>query len=95
MRRRRSGTPTWPGFASLVETANARGENVLVVTNLIGTRTIQAKLRKDLAGLDYKFNKKGLVAHSNFMKWMGEAIREQLERNAAVEMPAEAVAGNR
>lgn len=79
----------------LVEAANARGEDVLVVTNLIGTRTIQAKLRKDLKGLDYKFNKKGLVAHSNFMKWMGEAIREQLERNAALDAPREAVAGNR
>ena len=50
----------------------------VVVTNLIGTRTIQSKLRKDLQGLEYKFNKKGLVAHSNFMKWMGETIREQL-----------------
>jgi hypothetical protein len=79
----------------LVEAANARGEDVLVVTNLIGTRTIQAKLRKDLKGLDYKFNKKGLVAHSNFMKWMGEAIREQLERNASLDAPKEAVAGNR
>jgi hypothetical protein len=79
----------------LVEAANARGEDVLVVTNLIGTRTIQAKLRKDLKGLDYKFNKKGLVAHSNFMKWMGEAIREQLERNAALDVSREAVAGNR
>lgn len=79
----------------MVEDANARGEDVLVVTNLIGTRTIQSKLRKDLQGLEYKFNKKGLVAHSNFMKWMGETIREQLERNAAVDMPAEAVAGRR
>jgi len=79
----------------LVEAANARGEDVLVVTNLIGTRTIQAKLRKDLKGLEYKFNKKGLVAHSNFMKWMGEAIREQLERNAALGARQEAVAGTR
>ena len=54
---------------------------MLVVTNLIGTRTIQAKLRKDLKGLDYNFNAKGIVAHPNFMKWMGETIRDELERN--------------
>ena len=65
----------------MVESAQAEGKNVLVVTNLIGTRTIQAKLRSDLKGLDFKFNKNGIVSHSNFMKWMGEAVREQLERN--------------
>ena len=60
----------------------ADGYDVLVVTNLIGTRTIQSKLRKDLKGLDYSFNKKGIAAHPNFIEeWMGEAIREQFERN--------------
>ena len=66
---------------AMVEGANARDQQVLVVTNLIGTRTIQSKLRSDLKGLDYKFNKKGIVAHTNFMKWMGEAVRHELERN--------------
>jgi hypothetical protein len=65
----------------MVEGAQADGKQVLVVTNLIGTRTIQAKLREDLKGLDFKFNKNGIAGHSNFMKWMGEAVREQLERN--------------
>ncbi len=64
---------------AMVEEARAKGLDVLIVTNLIGTRTIQAKLRKDLAGLDYKFNAKGVVAHPNFMKWMGEAIRHELQ----------------
>ena len=54
---------------------------MLVVTNLIGTRTIQSKLRDDLKGLDYRFNKNGIVKHTNFMKWMGEAVRYELERN--------------
>lgn len=63
----------------MVKQAQARGLDVLVVTNLIGTRTIQSKLRKDLEGLDYRFNAKGIVAHSSFMKWMGETIREELE----------------
>ena len=58
------------------------GHQVLVVTNLIGTRTIQSKLRKDLKGLDYRFNKKGIASHPNFIEeWMGEAIRAQFERN--------------
>ena len=65
---------------AMVEAAQADGKDALVVTNLIGTRTIQAKLRKDLQGLDYTFNAKGIVAHPTFMKWMGETIREELDR---------------
>ncbi len=65
----------------IVAGAQSKGQRVLVVTNLIGSRTIQAKLRADLKGLDYTFNAKGIVEHPNFMKWMGETIREQFERN--------------
>ena len=68
---------------SMVSEAIEAGNEVLIVTNLIGTRTIQAKLRKDLQGLDFKFNKKGISSHPNFIEeWMGEAIREQFERHA-------------
>lgn len=66
----------------VVEAATKKGQRVLVVTNLIGARTIQAKLRSDLKDLTYEFNAKGLVNHPNFMKWMGEAVREQFERNS-------------
>ncbi|MEE4185744.1 MAG: hypothetical protein V2J12_08255 [Gammaproteobacteria bacterium] len=66
----------------MVADANAAGHDVLIVTNLIGTRSIQSKLRKDLKGLDYKFNKKGIAEHPNFVEeWMAEAIREQFERS--------------
>lgn len=65
----------------VVEAASKDGKRVLVVTNLIGARTIQAKLRSDLKGLDYEFNAKGLVNHPNFMKWMGEAIRGEFEKS--------------
>ncbi len=69
----------------MVEQATADGKTVLVVTNLIGTRSIQSKLRKDLKGLDYRFNKKGIAQHPNFVEeWMSETIREQFE-NAANE----------
>ncbi|MEO8445317.1 MAG: hypothetical protein ABI567_09975, partial [Gammaproteobacteria bacterium] len=65
----------------VVEAATKKGQRVLVVTNLIGARTVQAKLRSDLKGLAYEFNPKGLVQHPNFMKWMGEAIRHQFEKS--------------
>ena len=63
----------------LVESAKKDGKKVLVVTNLIGARTIQAKLRSDLKDLDYTFSAKGISQHANFMKWMGETIREELQ----------------
>jgi hypothetical protein len=75
----------------VVEAAVNKGQRVLVVTNLIGTRTIQAKLRSDLKGLTYDFNPKGLVSHPNFMKWMGEAVRHEFDKSAS----AAATAGNR
>lgn len=61
-----------------IEAANAAGRDVLIVTNLVGARTIQAKLRSDLKGLDYRFNAKGIVQHDNFVKWMGEALRDAM-----------------
>ncbi len=68
----------------LIETAAKDGKTALVVTNLISARSIQAKLREDLKGLDYRFNNKGIVQHANFMKWMGEEIRHQLEKKASL-----------
>jgi hypothetical protein len=62
----------------MVEEANADGKQVLVVTSLMGARTIQKKLRKDLQGLDYKFNAKGLIQHELFVDWIGETVRNQL-----------------
>jgi sirohydrochlorin ferrochelatase len=62
-----------------VTNAQSKGQTVLIVTNLIGSRTIQAKLRKDLKGLDYKFNAKGIAQHDNFIKWMGDSVREEFE----------------
>lgn len=67
----------------MVESAQKSGKRVLVVTNLIGARTVQAKLREDLKGLDYKFNNKGIAQHDNFMKWMGEAVRSEFEKQAS------------
>lgn len=68
---------------AVVESAMKDGKKVLIVTNLVGARTIQAKLREDLKGLDYNFNAKGIVQHDNFVKWMQEAIRAALEKKVA------------
>jgi sirohydrochlorin cobaltochelatase len=64
----------------MVTDAQADGKEVLIVTNLIGAYTIQSKLRKDLKGLDYKFNAKGLVQHDSFVEWIGEVVRVELEQ---------------
>lgn len=66
----------------LVQDATADGKRVLVVTNLIGARTIQSKLRKDLKGLDYNFNAKGMVQHDEFIEWIGDTVRLHVERMA-------------
>lgn len=70
---------------AIVEGATKDGKRVLIVTNLIGARTIQAKLREDLKGLDYKFNAKGIVQHDNFMKWMGTAITKEFGWTASAQ----------
>jgi hypothetical protein len=64
----------------MVTDAQADGKEVLIVTNLIGAYTIQSKIRKDLKGLDYKFNAKGLVQHDSFVEWIGEVVRVELEQ---------------
>jgi sirohydrochlorin ferrochelatase len=62
-----------------VEAAIKDGKKVLVVTNLVSPRSIQAKLRDDLKGLDYKFNAKGVVQHDNFVRWLNEGVRKAFE----------------
>lgn len=64
----------------IVEKATKDGKSVLVVTNLIGARTIQPKLRADLKDLDYKFNAKGISQHPTFIEWIGETVRTALEK---------------
>ena len=65
----------------MVSDATARGQKVIVVTNLISARSIQAKMRSDLKDLEYEFSPKGIAMHPNFMKWMTEAVREEFEKS--------------
>lgn len=67
----------------IVADATEQGKQVIVVTNLTGTRTIQAALRKDLKGLDYKFSSKGVSEHPNYvLKWMADEISNELEKHS-------------
>jgi len=68
---------------ALVEAAVKDNKQVLIVTNLVSPRSIQAKLREDLKGLDYKFNNKGIVQHDNFVRWMTESVRHAFEGKVA------------
>jgi len=61
---------------ALVEDIDARGNTVLVVTNLLGTRTVQRSIRRDLKGLGYRYNFKGLVQHEKFVEWV-ELVADQ------------------
>jgi len=64
---------------AMVAQANGQGRDVLIVTNLLGTRIVQSSLRRALRGLDYRFNAKGLIQHENFIKWINLSVA-----NAAV-----------
>ncbi len=58
-----------------VSAANKAGKRVLVVTNLMGSRSIQGSLRTDLEGLDYEFNPKGVSENQTFInEWLGNTI---------------------
>jgi hypothetical protein len=65
-----------------VEELNKKGMTPIVVSNLLGTRTIQPKIREDLKGLEYKFNTKGISQHPTFIKWIEETVRLSLEKPA-------------
>lgn len=57
-----------------VQQANAQGRDVLIVTTLLGTRIVQSSLARNLRGLDYRFNGKGLIEHPQFIEWVNWSI---------------------
>ena len=66
----------------LIEEAEADGYQVLVVTNLLSARAVQRELRRDLRGLSYTFNAKGIVQHDNFIRWIETSVADTLELNS-------------
>jgi len=59
-----------------VQRANAQGREVLIVTTLLGTRIVQASLNRNLRGLDYRFNPKGLIEHPRFIEWINWSVAD-------------------
>ena len=64
-----------------VETATEEGKRVLVVTNLPTAGSVQSKIRRDLAGLKYQFNSKGLMVNPAFEDWIQDSVRRELEKS--------------
>lgn len=62
----------------LVEDANREGKRVLIVTNLNTQRSIQQQVEADIAGTQYVFNRKGLVDHPDYAKWVDAMAREAM-----------------
>ena len=67
-------------FRGWVETAHAEGKEVLVITNLLTTGSVHKRLQRDLEGLDFKFNEKGLAQHESFVEWVRDSVENQLTR---------------
>jgi sirohydrochlorin ferrochelatase len=57
-----------------VKSATDRGREALIISNLLGVRTVQGRLRRDLFRLQYRFNPKGLVEHPNFIRWVEMSV---------------------
>lgn len=57
-----------------VAAEQAQGRDVLVITNLLSNRIVQSQLRRDLRGLNYRFNPRGLVEHDTFIRWIEASV---------------------
>ena len=57
-----------------IEESTAAGRKVIIVTNLLTSGNLSEKIRRDLAGLDFEMNTKGMVAHDRFGKWMERMV---------------------
>ncbi len=57
-----------------VEDATNNGQRVIVLTTLLVEGSVQGKIARDLDGLDYAFNKDGLMLHPDYNDWVAEVI---------------------
>ena len=64
-----------------IEVNTANNRRVLIVTNLMSSDVIQARVERDLEGLTYTFNTSGLVEHPYFVDWISETINDQKARD--------------
>ena len=57
-----------------IKNSSMQGKRVLVVSNLMSGKGIQKNIEKDLNGLNYTFNSKGLLTHPKFKIWIEDSI---------------------
>lgn len=67
-------------FRKMVTDARDNGLEVIVVPYVINARGLQPKLQKDLEGLEYRFQERGISEHPNFIRWIEKRIRENSRR---------------
>ena len=63
-------------LSEIVSKNTTEGRRVLTVTNLMSSGIIQARLKDDLAGLEFTFNEKGLVEHPDFVTWISKTVSD-------------------
>ena len=59
---------------NFIEESSKQGRRVLIVSNLMSGKGIQESIEKDLNGLSYTFNSKGLLTHPKFRTWIEKSI---------------------
>ena len=59
---------------NFIEESSQQGRRVLIVSNLMSGKGIQDSIEKDLNGLSYTFNSKGLLTHPKFRTWIEKSI---------------------
>jgi Trp operon repressor len=57
-----------------IDESSKQGKRVLIVSNLMSGKGIQKSIEKDLNGLTYTFNSKGLLTHQKFRTWIEKSI---------------------
>ncbi len=62
----------------IAEGAAAQSHRVLIVGFLVGTAGIQPKIESDLAGLDFRFNGKGMSQNPKFASWIKQMVEDAL-----------------
>lgn len=70
-------------FRRMVTDAQAAGHEVIVVPYVINAEGLQPKLQKDLQGLSFRFQEKGISAHPDFIEWIEVTVKQTLRKAGA------------
>ncbi len=63
-----------------IEAAQRDNKKVIVVSTFLAARSIQWKIERDLAGLDYQFSLKGIANHPKFTTWFQETVMDAVKQ---------------